>query len=86
MASERTEAGDLLCGYVYGVLMAFMEPTDPRMERIRSSVMEKTRAIEAEARQQGRDEERDAIRAEWLARPDHDVQAILDTRDREAGK
>jgi hypothetical protein len=51
--------------YVSGVLMAFMEPDDPRMERIRASVLERAAAIEAEARQQER-ERIQRLAATWL--------------------
>jgi len=56
-----TEASAEMWFYVSGLLMAFMEPADPRMTLIRKSVLERVAAIEAEARKQERERLRAAI-------------------------
>ena len=45
----KTEAGAAMVFYLHGLLMAFIEPTDPRMTAIRESSMKRIVAIEAEA-------------------------------------
>jgi hypothetical protein len=47
--TPTTEAAANLSLYVYGVLIAFMEPSDPRIAKIRASAMEHAARIEAEA-------------------------------------
>jgi vacuolar-type H+-ATPase subunit I/STV1 len=47
--TPTTEAGAEMVFYLHGLLMAFIDPTDPRMAKIRESSIERILAIEAEA-------------------------------------